>query len=191
MLTFSLHLSGFLMLPKVPQFPVHSFRVHFTLSQLTFKLQIPWEGSLRGLGSLWEPRRQIHPTLGEGGARIEVFRTGFSAGRMWEHLLLSSREGCPDWATTSLPPKQQGPHTPGREWKMKTASLAVSKPDCSPSLCSQLFCCQKAGCHMVSPQQESHASSPAWHPLWARMPSHPASWANPPGQLCTVASSPT
>lgn len=46
------------------------------------------------------------------------------------------------------------------EWKMETISFAGSKLDCSPSLCSQLFCCQKSECHTVLSQQESHGSSP-------------------------------
>ena len=66
--------------------------------------------------------------------------------------------GCGCLSSPALPFQGQ-PHPPGGDWGMETACLAGKQLACSPSLCSQLFCCQKTGvtlCYHGRSHMEAH-----------------------------------
>lgn len=102
---------------------------------------------------------------------------------MWEYLLSSSREGCHLWASH---------HTPSQATGVLTFLVESGNGNSQP-------CCEQTGlwffpllsAFLLPEGWVSHGviaagimkAHPAWHPLWAGMPSHPASWENHPGQL--------
>ena len=66
--------------------------------------------------------------------------------------------GCGCLPSPALPSQGQ-PHPPGGDWGMETASLAGNQLAYSPSLCSQLFCCQNPGvtlCYHGRSHMEAH-----------------------------------
>lgn len=110
------HSSGLSAVAEIPPFPVHSFRISIALSQPTVKHQIPWEGPLCSLSTLWSEQCREGDVEGSPWAK-----------RMSECPFPVSRDCCPLWASHTTPSQAAESHIPGR------AKTWGSKLDSSPS----------------------------------------------------------